>query len=114
MFSYFASCLVFVRVADAEVVLFVVFDLELLLVPDVLLLMIFPARLLLALRRFLDRNNAFLELLIFIFYSCPFLFAFSCFFVRSGSILVYVIYIGIIVRNINTVCKKFLILYIIF
>ena len=49
-------------------VLFVELDDEVLLVPKVLLLMIFPARLLLALRRFLDLKREILELLIFILY----------------------------------------------
>ena len=72
-------------------------ELELdLLAPEILLLTIFDERLLIALRRFLDLKSAFLELLIFIFYPYPFLFALTCFFVRSGSILVYVIYIDIL------------------
>jgi len=69
--SYFASCFVCVRDDVAEVVLLVLFvelEDEVLLVPEVLLLMIFPARLLLALRRFLDLKRETLELLIFILY----------------------------------------------
>lgn len=109
--SYFASCLVCVREGDTEVVLLVELDLELLFVLEVRLLIIFPARLLRAVRKFLDLRSAFLELLIFILYSYPFLFTFcihtSMLFVKSGSILVYVIYIGILIQMVKIYYENF-------
>ena len=83
--SYIASCFVWFRSVDFEVVLWVELEYELPFDLDVLLLITFPARLLLALRRFLALNNEFLELLIFILYSYPFLLTFSCLFVRNCS-----------------------------
>lgn len=75
IFSYIASCFVCVIVAVELPLLADALDRirELVLALEVLLLITFPARALLALLRFLDRISAFFELFIFIVFPYPFL-----------------------------------------